>query len=63
MAQQLFKLLDVARSLNITVSCLRRWRREGRIAVVKLGRLVRVSETELDRIAQDGIRPPVKGVR
>jgi excisionase family DNA binding protein len=63
MTDQLMKFNDVAKTLNCTVSCVRRWRREGRIAVVKLGKLVRVSEAEVSRIAKDGLRPTRKGAR
>jgi excisionase family DNA binding protein len=57
MNRSMLTLNDVARTLNCTVSCVRRWRREGRIAVVKLGKLVRVPESELDRIAKEGLGP------
>jgi excisionase family DNA binding protein len=58
MAHRLVTFPEVAKTLNCTISCLRRWRREGRITVVKLGRLVRVPETEVDRIAREGLRQP-----
>lgn len=57
MNKSMLTLDDVARTLNCTVSCVLRWRREGRIAVVKLGRLVRVPASELDRIAKEGLGP------
>ena len=57
MAQKLATLSEVATNLNCTLSCVRRWRREGRIKIVKLGRLVRVPEAELERIAKEGLRP------
>jgi|HubBroStandDraft_6_1064221.scaffolds.fasta_scaffold1000720_2 excisionase family DNA binding protein len=57
MAQKLATFNQAAASWGCTVSAVRRWRREGRIAVVKLGRLVRIPEAEVDRIAREGIRP------
>jgi excisionase family DNA binding protein len=63
MPQKLMTLNEVAAILNCTLSAVRRWRRENRIATIKVGRLVRVAESELDRIGRDGLRPTGKGVR
>jgi excisionase family DNA binding protein len=63
MPQKLMTLNEVARSLNCTVSAVRRWRRENRIATVKIGRLVRVAESEVERIGREGLSPTGKGVR
>jgi excisionase family DNA binding protein len=63
MSQKLMTLSQVAGSLNCTVSAVRRWRRENRIATVKIGRLVRVAESEVDRIGREGLSPTGKGVR
>lgn len=60
MPQKLMTLNQVAANLNCTVSAVRRWRRENRIAVVRVGRLVRVAEGELDRIVREGLRPTSK---
>jgi excisionase family DNA binding protein len=60
MPQKLMTLNQVAAILNCTLSAVRRWRRENRISVVRVGRLVRVSETELDRIGREGLRPASK---
>ena len=57
MMERLLTLNEVARNLGCTVACLRRWRREGKLGVVKLSRLVRVPEAECARIAREGIRP------
>jgi excisionase family DNA binding protein len=63
MTKNLLTIKEVARALSCTVSCLHRWRREGRIATVKLGRLVRFDEAELDRIAKDGLGPVARKSR
>jgi excisionase family DNA binding protein len=60
------ELLDVnefAESLGVTVACIRRWILERRIAIVKVGRLVRIPATEAVRIIDAGQRParPTKG--
>ena len=60
MPQKLMTLNEVAAILNCTLSAVRRWRRENRIATIKVGRLVRVAEGELDRIGRDGLRPAAK---
>jgi excisionase family DNA binding protein len=58
--EKLFKLDQIATNCNCTLSAVRRWRRENRIATVKVGRLVRVTESELDRIGREGLRPTSK---
>jgi excisionase family DNA binding protein len=59
MSQQteLLSVEEFAATLNITVSCVRRWILERRIATVKLGRLVRIPHTELERLINLGLRP------
>lgn len=55
--EELLSVGDVAQALGITVSAVRRWLLERKIASVKLGRLVRIPAGELDRIVQAGFRP------
>jgi excisionase family DNA binding protein len=57
---RLLTLGEVAKNLGCTVSCLRRWRAEGKLTIVKLSRLVRVPEAEYARIAREGIAPEGK---
>lgn len=61
MPQQLVTLEEVANTLNCTLASVRKWRREGRITVIKLGRLVRVPGSELDRIIKEGLRSVAPG--
>jgi excisionase family DNA binding protein len=63
MLRKLVTLTEAAAILSCTVSAMRRWRREKRIATVKVGRLVRIAETEIDRIGREGLRPASKAVR
>jgi excisionase family DNA binding protein len=63
MPQKLITLSQLATILNCTLSAVRKWRRENRIATVKIGRLVRVDEDEVYRIARQGLRPTSKRVR
>jgi excisionase family DNA binding protein len=54
------KLLTVAEFsalLNITPACTRRWLLERKIAHIKIGRLVRISPEEAERLIADGLRP------
>lgn len=54
------KLLNVEQfstALGITMACTRRWILERRIAIVKVGRLVRIPHSELTRLVEDGFRP------
>lgn len=53
----LLSVAEFSDTLHITVSCTRRWILERRIATVKLGRLVRIPHTELERLISGGLRP------
>jgi excisionase family DNA binding protein len=62
------KLLTVAQfaeGLGVTPACIRRWLLERKVASVRVGRLVRLPETELQRIVQEGFIParPKPGTR
>jgi len=48
---------QVAERLNVTRACIRRWILERRLAVVKVGRLIRIPASEIDRLIQSGLRP------
>jgi excisionase family DNA binding protein len=53
---ELLRLDEFASNLRITLACARRWARERKITVVKLGRLVRVPSSEVERIVREGTR-------
>jgi excisionase family DNA binding protein len=55
---KLITITEVATIFCCTISAVRRWRREGRIKAVKLGRLVRFNEDEVNRIAREGLAAP-----
>jgi excisionase family DNA binding protein len=55
--QTLLRVGEFAASLRITPACVRRWIREKKVTVVKLGRLVRIPATEVGRIVTAGTRP------
>lgn len=47
---------QVAVALTVTPSCIRRWIHEQKLTTVRIGRLVRVPSTEVDRIVRQGLR-------
>ncbi len=51
--QKLLTLKDSAALLSVSVEFLKKLRREKRLHVVKLGRAVRVSEQELERLCRE----------
>jgi len=53
----LLSVPQVAERLNVTRACIRRWILERRLAVVKVGRLIRIPASEIDRLIQSGLRP------
>jgi excisionase family DNA binding protein len=53
----LLSVQEFADALNITVACARRWILERKITTVKLGRLIRVPVTEVERLVDSGLRP------
>jgi excisionase family DNA binding protein len=57
MTRQLSTIGDAAATLRVKPSGLRRWIREGKVNVVRLGRLVRISEDEIERIMREGLPP------
>jgi len=53
----LLSVQEFAEALNITVACVRRWILERRVATVKLGRLIRIPASEVERLVESGLRP------
>jgi len=54
---ELLKIEDFAEALRVKPSCIRRWILERRITTVKVGRLVRIPSSEIERIVRSGLRP------
>ena len=55
--QQLLTVHELAKALNVTPACIRRWTLERKVTTVKLGRLVRIPASEVQRLIQIGLRP------
>ena len=53
----LLSVLQFANSLGVTPACIRRWILERKITTVKLGRLIRVPASEVERLVSSGLRP------
>ena len=54
---RLLSIPQFAELLGVTCSCIRRMVYERRINVIKVGRLVRISVAEYERIVATGTRP------
>ena len=53
---QLFTFKKAAQKLDVSPEFLKRLERRGRLRVIRLGRSVRVSEAELDRLCREEFR-------
>ena len=56
---QLKTISESAERLRVKNSCIRKWILTGQIGIVKVGRLVRIPEEEVERIIAAGSRPAV----
>jgi excisionase family DNA binding protein len=54
--EKLLTIDEFATSLRVKSSCIRRWIAEGRVTVIKVGRLTRLSSAELSRVIREGTR-------
>ena len=57
LCEKLLKIREFCDALGLTEAAVRRWISTRRIATVKVGRLVRIPNAELQRIIQIGLRP------
>jgi excisionase family DNA binding protein len=55
--QTLLTVSQFAEALRVTPACIRKWILERRIATIKVGRCVRIPDTEAARIVEAGLRP------
>jgi excisionase family DNA binding protein len=54
--ERLLSIPEFSAPLGVKLATTRRWLLERKISFVKVGRLVRIPESELDRIIADGTR-------
>jgi excisionase family DNA binding protein len=55
--ERLLSIPEFSQMLRVTPACTRRWLLERKIKYVKVGRLVRISQSEVSRIIAEGRRP------
>lgn len=54
--EQFFRLKKAARILDVSPEFLKKLRRQGRLRIVRLGRAIRVSSEELNRLCREEFR-------
>lgn len=55
--RQVLTLKEFAHCIGVSEACVRRWTMERKIKVVRLGRLVRIPRTEVQRLMDEGAIP------
>jgi len=55
--QRMNNVSEAASELGLSVACLRRWIAERRIGYVRLGRAIRITGAEIERIMAEGTVP------
>jgi excisionase family DNA binding protein len=55
--KSLLRVNEFAAILNVTPAAVRRWLLERKIASTRIGRLVRIPGSEVERLVQSGLRP------
>jgi excisionase family DNA binding protein len=60
---ELLTISECASVLRLKPSCIRRWLLVRKLSFVHIGRLVRIPQSEVDRIIREGTRPAKGGVR
>jgi excisionase family DNA binding protein len=55
--KSLLRVNEFAELLDVTPACVRRWLLERKIASTRIGRLVRIHASEIERLVESGLRP------
>jgi excisionase family DNA binding protein len=55
--KSLLRVNEFASILDVTPACVRRWLSERKIASTRIGRLVRIPASEIERLVESGLRP------
>jgi excisionase family DNA binding protein len=55
--KSLLRVNEFAALLDVTPACVRRWLLERKIASIRIGRLVRIPASEIERLVESGLRP------
>ena len=59
MDEKLFTIKDVAERLRVSAACVYDWVRQHRVAYHKIVRAIRIPESEVRRLMEEGYRPRV----
>jgi excisionase family DNA binding protein len=59
MLMKLFTVQETAEALNLKVSTIRAWTLRRKLNSFRIGRAVRISAEEVERILHDGLRPAI----
>jgi excisionase family DNA binding protein len=51
---------ETAEALNLSQACIRAWISRRRIGCVRLGRAIRIPQTEIQRLLSEGSRPATR---
>jgi excisionase family DNA binding protein len=54
------RVQEAAAQLNVSVKCMWNWVGQSRVAIVRLGRAVRIPQSEIDRLIEEGYQPARK---
>ena len=57
--EQLLTVKEAAKRLACTEAAIRKWLYSHRLPAVRVGRLVRVRESDLDEAVKKGLNPPL----
>jgi len=55
--KSLLRVNEFAELLDVTPACVRRWLLERKISSTRIGRLVRIPASEIERLVESGLRP------
>ena len=53
----LWRVPGFAKALGVTEACVRRWLLTRQLAYIKLGRLIRIPDSERRRLLEEGFHP------
>jgi excisionase family DNA binding protein len=55
--KKLNRVQEAAEAWNVSTKTVWNWIAQGRVGVVRLGRAVRIQQSEIDRLIDDGFTP------
>jgi excisionase family DNA binding protein len=58
LTEKKYTVREAAELLGLKENTMRNWIQFKKIGVIRLGRMIRIPESEIKRILEDGLRPP-----